>query len=106
MITDARPLLRGIALALPILAFGWLALLAIVLRLGGAAPAVLVPFPPTGLVAALGPDVQVSAVSAASITLRSDMPDLVARIYAAGGWLVLPAGLDGCIPAAGAPTQE
>ena len=98
MITDARPLLRSIAIAVPVLVASWLALLALILRLGGAAPAVLVPFPPDGLLAALGPDVQVSAVSAISITLRSDTPDLVARLYAAGARLVLPAGLERCIP--------
>ena len=92
-----RPLIRQLLLTLPVLLVAWIAILALVLRLGGEAPAVLVPFPPEGLVAAL-PDVSVTGASHVSVTLKSDAPDLPARVYAAGAWLVLPAGLEACIP--------
>ncbi|ETX28588.1 hypothetical protein [Roseivivax isoporae] len=86
--------------ALPVLLAAWIAILALVLRAGGGAPAVFVPFPPEGLVARLGQGVAVTGASPLSLTLRADGPDLVARTYAAGAWLVLPAGLEACIPAA------
>lgn len=87
-----------ILVALPILFVAWLAILAVVLRAGGPAPAVFVPFPPDTLVASLADDVSVTGSSPVSVTLRSDAPNLVARVYAAGAWLVLPAGLEACIP--------
>lgn len=84
--------------ALPILLVAWLAILAIVLRAGGPAPAVFVPFPPDSLVESLAEDVTVTGASPISLTLQSEAADLVARVYAAGAWLVLPAGLEACIP--------
>jgi hypothetical protein len=42
--------------------------------------------------------VTVTAGSAVSVTLRGEAPDLVARLYEAGAWLVLPAGLEACVP--------
>jgi hypothetical protein len=85
-------------LALPLLALVWLATLALVARVAGA-QAVIVPFPPAGLVARLE-DAALTGASRYSLSLRSDAPGLVARAYAAGAWLVLPAGLSSCIPAA------
>lgn len=87
-----------IVYALPVLLAAWLAILAVVLRTGGPAPAVLVPFPPAGLMASLGQDISLTAATSISLTLQSDAPDLVDRVYRAGAWLVLPAGLDGCMP--------
>jgi len=92
-------MIRRLILALPVLLMAWIAVLAVVLRLGGPAPAVFVPFPPDGLLAALAGDVSVTGVSPVSLTLGSTAPDLVGRVYAAGAWLVLPAGLEACIPA-------
>lgn len=92
-------MIRRLLLALPILLLGWIATLALVMRLGGEAPAAFVPFPPQGLLSALPGDVAVTGRSPVSLTLRSEAPDLTARLYAAGAWLVLPAGLEACIPA-------
>lgn len=92
-------LVRSILLALPVLVFGWLAVLALVLRFGADAPAVFVPFPPETLLADLGDGVAVTGASTISLTLKSDRPDLVQAAYGAGAWLVLPAGLEACIPA-------
>ena len=94
MTTD-RLILRLLA-ALPVMLAGWLAVLALVLRLGGDAPGAFIPFPPAGLLQALAGDVSVTGHSALSVTLSG--PDIVARAYAAGAWIVLPAGLEACIP--------
>ncbi|MEM9477990.1 MAG: hypothetical protein AAGA71_22140, partial [Pseudomonadota bacterium] len=71
---------------------------AVVLRAGGEAPAVFVPFPPEDLIGSLADDISITGASPISLTLQSDGPELVQRIYAAGAWLVLPAGLEACIP--------
>jgi len=92
-------MIRGLLLALPLVVVGWIAVLAVVLRVGGAAPAVFVPFPPGDLLATLSDDVSVTGASPVSLTLRSEAPGLVTRVYGAGAWLVLPAGLEACIPA-------
>ena len=91
-------MIRRLLMAVPVLVVAWLMILAIVLRAGGAAPAVFVPFPPDRLMASLSEDVSITGASAVSLTLRSEAPDLVDRVYAAGAWLVLPAGLEACIP--------
>jgi hypothetical protein len=96
--TTRRGMLRSLLMALPVLVVAWLAILAIVMRAGGEAPAAFVPFPPDGLIASLSDDVSVTGASPISLTLQSDGPDLVGRLYDAGAWLVLPAGLEACIP--------
>lgn len=88
---------RRLIAALPLLLAGWIGTLALVMRLGGAAPAAFVPFPPATLLAALPEGVAVTGRSAVSLTLQGDA-DLTATLYAAGAWLVLPAGLEACIP--------
>ena len=77
----------------------WIAILALVMRFGGGAPAALVLFPPDDFLARLDRSVSVTGASAMSFTLRSATPDVAARAYAAGAPLVLPAGLEACIPA-------
>ena len=95
MTTSARWLL-----ALQLVLAGWLGTLAIVLRLGGEAPAAMVLFPPAGLIAALPEGVALVGAGPVSLTLTGD-GDLVARLYALGAPLVLPAGLTGCVEAPG-----
>ncbi len=90
--------IRRLLIALPILFVGWIATLAVVMRAGGEAPAAFVPFPPASLIANLPADVAVTGRSPISLTLRSGGADLTAQIYDAGAWLVLPAGLEACIP--------
>lgn len=84
--------------ALPILLVAWPAILAIVLRAGGPASAAFVPFPSDSLMESLAEDISVTGASPISLTSRSEASGLVARVYAAGAWLVLPAGLKACIP--------
>jgi hypothetical protein len=83
-------------MALPLVALGWIGTLALVMRLGGEAPAALVLFPPAGLVASLPEGVALVGTGPISITLRGG-GDLVAQLYALGAPLVLPAGLAGCL---------
>ena len=87
---------RHLALGVPLLLLGWIAVLALVLRLGGPAPAALVVLPPEGFLGALPPDVRVTARNALGLTAKGG-PDLVAHLYAAGAPLVLPAGLSSCL---------
>jgi hypothetical protein len=86
-------------MALPLVGLGWLGTLALVMRLGGEAPAALVLFPPEGLVGGLPDGVAVVSAGPVSVTLRGDgTAGLVAALYALGAPLVLPAGLTGCLP--------
>lgn len=86
--------------ALPLVALGWIGTLALVMRLGGEAPAALVMFPPDGFVSALPAGVSVVSAGPVSVTLRGEA-SLVATLYALGAPLVLPAGLTLCLPQAG-----
>ena len=88
-----RRLLLSLGLALA----GWVAVLALVMRLGGPAPAALVVLPPPGLLHRLPAAVALADAGALGLTVRSQAPGLVAALYAAGAWLVLPAGLAGCL---------
>lgn len=76
---------------------GWLVLLSLVARFSTAAPMVVVMFPGGDLMDHLPDGTAITGRSAISVTLRTDDPGLVAQLYAAGAWLVLPAGLTGCI---------
>ena len=88
---------RRILLALPVVAAAWIAILAGVTRLSGDAPQALVLWPPAALLAGLPGGVSVTGTGRHSMTFRGG-PDLVAVLYAGGAWLVLPAGLTGCLP--------
>ncbi|WP_210528608.1 hypothetical protein [Rubellimicrobium arenae] len=85
-------LLLGLLLA----GLGWIAVLALVLRLGGPAPAVLVVLPPPGFLQEVPPDVTITDRNALGLVARGSR-NLVAELYRAGAPLVLPAGLAGCL---------
>ncbi|MGL4237682.1 hypothetical protein [Tabrizicola sp.] len=89
--------LRLWLIALPLVLVAWIGTLALVMRLGGEAPAALVLLPPEGLIRALPEGVAVVSAGPVSVTLRGG-EDLVATLYALGAPLVLPAGLTGCLP--------
>ncbi|ABD54505.1 hypothetical protein [Jannaschia sp. CCS1] len=90
--------IKRLLIAMPILLLGWIATLAVVMRLGGEAPAAFVPFPSATLMATLPQDIAITGQSPVSLTLRSEADNLPARLYQSGAWLVLPAGLEACIP--------
>ena len=94
-----RPFLRGVLIALPLVLLGWIATLAVTMRLSDQAPGAFVPFPSAALLTALPDGIAITGRSPVSLTLQSDAPGLTAALYRAGAWLVLPAGLEGCIPA-------
>lgn len=79
---------------------GWIATLALTLRLGASAPAVLVVLPPDDLISGLPVGAAIVEAGTFTLTLRGD-GDLVAALYELGAPLVLPAGLAGCLPQAG-----
>jgi hypothetical protein len=91
-------LIRKGLIALPVLVAVWIGTLALVMRLGGPAPGAFVPFPPAAMLNRLPQDIAVIDRTAVSLTFKADRPDLVARLYEAGAWIVLPAGLQACIP--------
>jgi hypothetical protein len=87
---------RHLLLGAPLVLLGWLGVIALVLRLGGAAPEVLVVLPPDGFLGVLPREVSVTSRNALGLTARGG-PNLVAELYAAGAPLVLPAGLASCL---------
>lgn len=87
---------RDVLLGLPLLAGSWLLVLALVMRLGGPAPAALVLLPSADFWQALPEDVALTSRNGLGVTVRGG-EDLVARLYEAGARLVLPAGLAGCL---------
>lgn len=90
--------IKRLLIALPLMLLGWISTLAIVMRAGGEAPAAFVPFPSAALIENLPQDVAITGSSPISLTLRSEADNLPAQLYQAGAWLVLPAGLEACIP--------
>lgn len=92
--------LRWWLIAVPLVGVGWIGTLALVMALGGEAPAALVMFPPEGLIRALPDGVSVVSLSPVSVTLRGGT-NLVSTLYDLGAPLVLPAGLTGCLPQTG-----
>ena len=90
-------IIRRSAWALPIVAVLWVGLMAMVMRISDAAPAAVVPFPSAALLRDLPGDAALLGLSSVAVTLPN-RPGLTAELYAAGAWLVLPAGLTGCLP--------
>ncbi len=91
-------MLKRVLIAIPIVLVGWIAILALVMRLGGEATAAFVPLPPSDFITALPDGIAITGRSAISLTLRSETENLPSQLYEAGAWLVLPAGLEACIP--------
>lgn len=86
-----------IALAIPLVVLGWIAVMALVMRFSDAAPAAVVPLPSLQSLTQLPGDVAILGANSWALTLKN-RPGLAADLYASGAWLVLPAGLTGCLP--------
>ncbi|WP_425037984.1 hypothetical protein [Primorskyibacter sp. S187A] len=95
---SAGRLLRTVAIAVPFVLVGWLAVLSLVARFSDVAPAYVVLYPSREFVRALPEDARIAYYRPHGITLQSEEPGFAARLYAAGALLVLPAGLPGCVP--------
>ena len=90
-------IIRRIGLTLPAVLLGWIAVMALVMRFSDAAPAAVVVMPSKHFMSDL-PDAAVLARGRFTITLISDASGFAKKLYNAGAWLVLPAGLTGCLP--------
>ncbi|SLN11024.1 hypothetical protein ROA7450_00054 [Roseovarius albus] len=77
---------------------GWVAVLASVALFTDAAPGAIVLFPADDFTAQLPENAAVVGGGAVWLAIRGDGPDLGKSLYRAGGRLVLPAGLPGCLP--------
>jgi hypothetical protein len=75
----------------------WLVLSASVMWATDAAPGALVFFPSTAFMQNLPDETAVTGGSNFFVTLSSTEPHLTRKLYSAGAWLVLPAGLEGCL---------
>ena len=89
--------IRRIALAVPLVLLGWIAVMALVMRFSDAAPAAVVVFPTAALMQALPDDTAILGMSPVALTVNN-APGTAAALYQSGAWLVLPAGLTGCLP--------
>ncbi|MCB1334695.1 MAG: hypothetical protein KDK26_13865 [Roseivivax sp.] len=90
--------IRALLLALPLLLAGWFATLLAVAVLSHQAPAYVVLFPGSDLLSSLPADVAVLSATGFSVTLTAERPGLARALYRQGAWVVLPAGLRGCLP--------
>ena len=96
--TTERGLWRGVLLALPLAALGWLVVTASVALLTDAAPGAVAFFPGEGFVGRLPEGAALVDVSRYAVSVASGEPGLARALYRAGALLVLPAGLPGCLP--------
>ncbi|MEL7116950.1 MAG: hypothetical protein AAGP08_15450 [Pseudomonadota bacterium] len=98
--------IRSVMIALPLMALGWLGTLVAVGLVSDAAPGQVVVFPSTAFLEAIPSDVAVLGANAWSITLSAGAPDFALSLYQSGAWLVLPAGLPGCLPMPKSPAPN
>ena len=83
------------------IAAGWLGLSMVVLALTDAAPGAMVVLPSKTLMNDLPDGVAITEISGLTVTFARAEPGLTAALYQRGAWLVLPAGLTGCLPPPG-----
>lgn len=94
--------IRPYLIALPLMALGWVLTLVTVGLFSDAAPAQVVLFPREGLLQSLNDETAILGHSRWSVTLAAPEPGFAASLYKKGAWIVLPAGLPGCLPLPGA----
>ena len=90
--------IKTLLIAIPLMLTAWFATLLVVALLTDDAPAYVVLFPGIGFMANLPSDVAVISASDISVTLASDKVGFAKSLYQQGAWIVLPAGLAGCLP--------
>ncbi|MEL6410998.1 MAG: hypothetical protein AAGK67_16515 [Pseudomonadota bacterium] len=78
--------------------FGWVGTLLSVMVLTDAAPGAIVLFPSENFISSLPDGAAVVGGGGTWIAVRANTPDLGLSLYKAGGRIVLPAGLPGCLP--------
>lgn len=92
--------IKAMVLSLGGALIGWISVMIGVMYFTDAAPAAVVIFPSDRFLSDVGA-VSILSASAVSITLQSDAPEFAKTLYANGAWIVLPAGLVGCLPLPG-----
>ena len=90
--------IRAVFMAIPFILMGWIGVLTMVGFVSDRAPAYVVLFPSQLLLENIPESSSILATSIASITLTSDETGFARALYQSGAWLVLPAGLPGCLP--------
>ena len=91
-------IIRSLAWIVPVLFVAWIGTMACVMRFSDAAPGAIVFAPGKNFMDRLPLGVTVIDVRKFSVTLRNDQKGLAKKLYQSGAWLVLPAGLTGCLP--------
>lgn len=76
----------------------WFGLQLAIMRWTDAAPGAVVLFPPTDFISRLPKDIAFVNAGDNWIAVKSDVANLGRSLNAAGAWIVLPAGLPGCLP--------
>lgn len=89
--------IRRVLIAVPFVLFGWIAVMALVMRFSDAAPAAVVVFPTADVIAGLPDDAGILGMNRWALTV-ANQPEMTTALYSAGARLVLPAGLTGCLP--------
>ena len=77
---------------------GWIGVQALVMVLTDAAPGAIALLPPDTFLTRLPPDIGFAGEGRFWVAIKGDGPGLGLAAYRAGAWLVLPAGLPGCLP--------
>lgn len=90
--------IRTWVLSLAVVLAGWAGLQLLVMRFTDVAPGAVVLFPAENFIARLPTNVAIVGGGPNWIALRSEGQNLGKDLYAAGAWIVLPAGLPGCLP--------
>lgn len=93
--------IKTVLTALPLIFAGWIGTMAAIMVVSDAAPAAVVFLPSQNLLADLPEGTSIISVNSVSVTLKNEMPGFGAALYKAGAYLVLPAGLTGCLPLPG-----
>ena len=89
--------INRLLLAIPLVFVGWIAVMALVMRFSDAAPAAVVPWPTKTFLKSLPGNAAIVDINGIAVTF-ANRPNLAGELYASGAWLVLPAGLTGCLP--------
>lgn len=89
--------IKRTSFALAVVFVSWIAVMAGMMRFTDAAPAAVVLFPSSALMAQLPEETSILELSRLRLTV-ANVTDTTRALYDAGAWLVLPAGLTGCLP--------
>ena len=88
---------KRIFVAVPVVLVAWFAIMVGVMRFSDATPAAVVLFPRATLLAGLPNDAGILGLNRFALTV-ANRPGMARELYDNGAWLVLPAGLTGCLP--------